>query len=512
MSSKKTFQRDAAANQLLQYAEKREGEKKSITTNSGNPVGYKDASLTVGYHGPTLLQDVMLLDDLSHFTKERNPERVVHAKGAGAFGYFEVTHDITQYTAAKPFSEIGKRTPIAMRFSTVAGERGYPDTVRDIRGFAIKFYTEDGIWDIVGNNTPVFFIKDAALFSSFIHVMKRNPVTNLRPDYDMFWDMESLRPETTHQTLITFSDRGIPRSYRHMHGYGSHTYGFVNHEGKFSWVKYHFVTNQGIQNIPPKEAEKLAGQDTDYHTRDLYNAIAKGDYPSWDFFIQIMTPEQADKSPYDPFDLTKVWLHADYPLIPVGRIVLNKNPSNYFGEVEQIAMDVAHLIPGIEPSPDRMLQARMFAYRDTHQYRLGPNYNQLPVNSPYSVHNYSRDGYGTVNSQGGAPNYHPNSFEGPVNDERAHELAPSIPLHGEAKRIDSGNDDNFSQPRLLYQRVLKEDERERLVDNLVDWLKRTTPAIQKRTIENLFDPVDKSLGNRLREALFGDEGEFHIEI
>ncbi|KAH1022422.1 hypothetical protein HUJ04_011826 [Dendroctonus ponderosae] len=505
------FVRDPAADQLLHYAAEHQKGKKSITTQSGNPVGYKDASLTVGYHGPTLLQDVMLLDDLSHFTKERNPERVVHAKGAGAFGYFEVTHDITQYTAAKPFAEIGKRTPIAMRFSTVAGERGYPDTVRDVRGFAIKFYTEDGIWDIVGNNTPVFFVKDAAVFSSFIHVMKRNPVTNLRPDYDMFWDFCSLRTETTHQTLITFSDRGVPRSYRHMHGYGSHTYGFVNNEGKFNWVKYHFVTNQGIKNIKSQEAQQLAGQDPDYHARDLYNAIARGDFPSWDFYIQIMTPEQAAKSPYDPFDLSKVWLHADYPLIPVGRIVLNKNPSNYYAEIEQIAMDVAHLIPGIEVSPDRMLQARMFAYRDTHQYRLGPNYSQLPVNSAYKVSNYNRDGYGTVNSQGGAPNYHPNSFQGPENDERAQALSPSIPLHGEAKRIDSGNDDNFTQARLLYQSVLKEDEKARLAENLVDWLKRATLPIQKRAIATMFDPVDKSLGSRLRQALHLDE-QFHIEF
>ncbi|KAL1490824.1 hypothetical protein ABEB36_013452 [Hypothenemus hampei] len=510
MPQMQKFVRDPAAKQLQEYAAKHEDDEKSITTNFGNPIGYKDASLTVGYHGPTLLQDVMLLDELSHFTKERNPERVVHAKGSGAFGYFEVTHDITKYTAAKPFMEIGKKTPIAMRFSTVAGERGYPDTVRDVRGFAIKFYTEDGIWDIVGNNTPVFFVKDAAVFASFIHVMKRNPVTNLRPDYDMFWDFCSLRPETTHQTFITFSDRGIPRSYRHMHGYGSHTYGFVNGDGKFHWVKYHFRTNQGIKNILSQEAQQIAGEDPDYHTRDLYNAIAKGDFPSWDFYIQVMTPEQAAKSAYDPFDLSKVWLFADYPLIPVGRIVLNKNSSNYYAEIEQLAMDVAHLIPGIDISPDRMLQARMFAYRDTHQYRLGPNYSQLSVNMAYEVHNFNRDGYGTIYSQGGAPNYHPNSFEGPENDKRALALTPVIPLQGEAKRIDSGNDDNYTQARLLYQRVLNDEERERLAENLVDWLKRTASPIQKRAIETMFDPVDKTLGDKLRRALFPNE-EFHIE-
>ncbi|XP_060523694.1 catalase-like [Cylas formicarius] len=508
--SHKNHHRDPASNQLLNFAKEHEDKKDSITTNGGNPVGYKDASLTVGYHGPILLQDIWLLDEMSHFTKERNPERVVHARGAGAFGYFEVTHDITKYTAAKPFAHIGKKTPIAIRFSTVAGERGYADTVRDVRGFAIKFYTEDGIWDLVGNNTPIFFIKDGALFPSFIHIMKRNPVTNIRPDYDMFFDMISLRPETTHQTLITFSDRGLPRSFRHMHGYGSHTYGFVNEEGKFNWVKFHFVTNQGIQNMSAEEAQKLAGEDPDYHTRDLYNAIAKGDYPSWNMYIQIMTPEQAAKNPYDPFDLTKVWLHADYPLIPVGRIVLNKNPSNYYAEIEQIAMDVANMIPGIEPSPDRMLQLRLFAYRDTHQYRLGPNYRQLPVNSPEKVSNFSRDGYGTVNSQGGAPNYHPNSFCGPENDERAHDLTPTIPLHGDAKRIDSGDDDNYTQARLLWQRVLKDDERERLVTNLADWLKRTTTKIQNRAIKN-FAQVDPELGIKLREVLNADE-EFHVEL
>ncbi|XP_066139108.1 catalase-like [Euwallacea fornicatus] len=511
MPSNKNFVRDPVADQLVNYAKKHEGEEKSITTNTGNPIGCKEASLTVGYHGPTLLQDVMLLDDLSHFTKERNPERVVHAKGAGAFGYFEVTHNISKFTAAKPFSELGKKTPIGMRFSTVAGERGYADTVRDVRGFAIKFYTEDGIWDIVGNNTPIFFIRDAALFSSFIHVMKRNPVTNIRPDYDMFWDFCSLRPETTHQTIITFSDRGIPRSYRTMNGYGSHTYSFVNKEGVFNWVKFHFISKQGIQNIPSKEAQQLAGSDPDYHTRDLYNAISIGDHPSWDFYIQIMTPEQASKSPYDPFDLTKVWLHSEYPLIPVGRIVLNKIPGNYYAEIEQIAMDVANLIPGVEISPDRMLQGRMFAYRDTHQYRLGPNYSQLPVNAPYHIHNYNRDGYGTVNSQGGAPNYHPNSFGGPEDNHRAKALSTTMPLHGKTTRIDNGNDDNYTQARLLYQNVLKEDERQRLVDNLVEWLQRATKTIQKRAIETMFDPVDKSLGNRLREALQLEE-EFNVDF
>ncbi|KAJ8935770.1 hypothetical protein NQ314_012659 [Rhamnusium bicolor] len=495
-----TTPRDTAANQLLEYSRKHEDEEKTMTTSFGTPIPDKNASLTVGYHGPILLQDWILLDELSHFSRERIPERVVHAKGAGAFGYFEVTHDITHYTAATVFSEIGKKTPIAVRFSQVAGELGYPDTVRDLRGFAIKFYTEDGIWDLVGNNQPVFFVNDCINFPSFIHVMKRNPKTHLRPDYDMFWDMISLRPETTHTALILFSDRGIPASYRNMHGYGTNTFAFVNNHGKLVYCKFHYLTNQGILNLSSEEAQKIAGVDTDYHTRDLYNAIENGDYPSWNFYVQIMTPEQAAKSPYDPFDDSKVWLHADYPLIPVGRFVLNKNPKNYFAEVEQIGFDVAHLIPGIEPSPDRMLQGRLFNYGDTHRYRLGVNSLQLPVNSPFKVHSYTRDGRSTINSQGGTPNYHPNSFKGPENDRRAQALSPSLPLSGVAKRIDNGNDDNFTQARLLYQRVLKPDERSRLIQNIASWLKPTNSVLQDRAIVN-FSKVDESLGQQIREEL-----------
>ncbi|KAJ8935771.1 hypothetical protein NQ314_012660 [Rhamnusium bicolor] len=463
--------RDPAANQLLEYSAKH----------------LKDASLTVGYHGPILLQDWYLIDELAHFTRERIPERVVHAKGAGAFGYFEVTHDISQYTAASVFSEIGKKTPIAVRFSQVAGELGYPDTVRDIRGFAIKFYTEDGIWDLVGNNAPVFFVKDCAVFPSFIHIMKRNPKTHLRPDYDMFWDMITLRPETTHTCLIFFSDRGIPDSYRHMHGFGTNTYAFVNAKGNFVYCKFHYLSNQ-------------AGVDPDYHTRDLYNAIEKHDYPSWNFYIQIMTLEQAAKSSYDPFDDTKVWLHSEYPLIPVGRFILNKNPKNYFAEIEQIGFDPAHLIPGIEPSPDRMLQGRLFAYGDTHRYRLGVNHIHLPVNRPFKVHGFTRDGAGTVNSQGGAPNYHPNSFNGPELDKRTRSLTPALNVNGVAKRIDSGNDDNFTQARLLYKKVMKPDERKRMTDNIVTWLIPTTSVLQERAI-SMFAQVDEDLGRKIREGL-----------
>ncbi|XP_074035586.1 catalase-like [Leptinotarsa decemlineata] len=495
-----TPKRDTAAEQLSEFAKNHEESEDTITTTWGVPLPEKDASLTVGYHGPILLQDYNLIDELAHFTRERIPERVVHAKGAGAFGYFEVTHDITRYTAAKVFSEVNKKTPIAVRFSQVAGELGYPDTIRDIRGFAIKFYTEDGIWDLVGNNAPIFFIKDCALFPSFIHVVKRNPVTHMRPDYDMFWDMVTLRPETTHTCLMFFSDRGIPANYRQMHGYGTNTFAFVNAHGEFFYCKFHYRSEQGIATLPPKDAQRIAGEDPDFHTRDLYNAIEKGNYPSWKFYVQIMTPEQAANNSYDPFDDTKVWLKADFPLIPVGRFVLNKNPKNYFAEIEQIGFDPAHLIPGIEPSPDRMLQGRLFAYGDTHRYRLGVNHLQLPVNSPFKANNFSRDGKGTLNNSAGAPNYHPNSFNGPKIDSRAKALSPVIPLKGDAKRIDSGDDDNFTQARLLYQRVMKEDERVRMVENMVTWLKPTTTILQERAIV-MFSNVDDDLGRRLRAGL-----------
>lgn len=422
----------------------------------------------------------------------------MHAKGAGAFGYFEVTHDITQYSAATIFAEIGKKTQLAMRFSQVSGEMGYADSVRDPRGFAMKFYTDDGIWDMVGNNTPVFFVRDAMLFPSFIRILKRNPVTHLR-DPDMFWDMLG-RGECMHQTLITFSDRGVPDGYRHMHGYGSHTYGLVNEYGTFTYCKFHFVTNQGIRNLSNEEADRLAGVDPDYFIRDLFNNIAEGNYPSWNLFIQVMTPEQAARLPYHPFDVTKVWFHGDFPLIPVGKFVLNRNPSNYFAEIEQIAFDPAHFIPGIEPSPDRMLQARLFAYGDTQRYRLGVNHHQIPVNSPFRMKTYTRDGLATVDSQGGAPNYHPNSFNGPRSDERAHALTPVLPVIGDGKRFDNSDDDNFSQPRVLYQRVLTPPKRKILIDNIVSNLQYAADIIQEQALEN-FTQIDEGFGRKIREGL-----------
>ncbi|XP_030760940.1 catalase-like [Sitophilus oryzae] len=499
--------RTPAANQLLLYSNKHEDNTDVITTSGGDPVGMKTASETVGYHGPTLMQDWILLDELAHFSRERIPERVVHAKGAGAFGYFEVTHDITRYTAATVFSNIGKKTPIAVRFSQVAGERGYPDTYRDIRGFAIKFYAEDGIWDLVGNNSPIFFVNDAINFPSFIHALKRNPVTNIRPDYDAFFDFVSLRAESTHMVLMMFTDRGIPASYRQMHGYGANTFSFINAKGEFFYCKFHYLSDQGVASLTQADADRIAGVVPDYHVEDLYNAIESGKYPSWTFYVQIMTPQQAAANKYDPFDDTKVWLHGDYPLIPVGRFVLNKNPSNYFADVEQMAYNVANIIPGIDFSPDRMLQGRTFNYADTHRYRLGVNNTQLAVNAPPSmIHNFNRDGFATIKSQGGAPNYFPNSFNGPRNDPRAKALYPSIPLSAHTQRTDNGSEDNFTQAGLLWTRVLKEDEKQRTIDNMVNWLKQTNKVIAERAIRN-FDQVDISLGSRLRQSL---QLQFHL--
>jgi len=345
-------------------------------------VGDKTNSLTVGSRGPILLQDHVLIDELAHFDRERIPERVVHAKGAGAFGYFEVTHDISKYCKAAVFGQVGKQTPIAVRFSTVGGESGSADTARDPRGFAVKFYTEEGNWDLVGNNTPIFFIRDPILFPSFIHTQKRNPQTHLK-DPDAFWDFITLRPESSHQVSFLFSDRGTPQGYRHMNGYGSHTFKMVNAQDDPVYVKFHYKTNQGIKCFDRQQADNMSRDDPDFAIRDLYNAIAEGDFPSYTMFIQVMTFQEAEQFPFNPFDLTKVWSHADFPLIPVGKLVLNKNPKNYFAEVEQLAFSPAHLVPGIEPSPDKMLQGRLFSYSDTHRHRLGANYLQIPVNCPY---------------------------------------------------------------------------------------------------------------------------------
>ncbi|GFG40105.1 hypothetical protein Cfor_09356, partial [Coptotermes formosanus] len=471
-----------------------------VVTGYGVPIDDITASLTVGYHGPVLMQDVVFLDTMSHFDRERIPERVVHAKGAGAFGYFEVTHDITQYTKAVVFSEIGKRVPIVVRFSFVTGESGSADTTRDPRGFSIKFYTEDGIWDLVGNNTPIFFLRDPILFPLFIHSQKRNPATHLK-DANMFWDFISLRPETTHQAMITFSDRGIPDGYRYMHGFGSHTFKMVNKQNEAVYVKFHYKTDQGIRNLSSAQAANISGTDPDYAIRDLYNAIARGDFPTWSFYIQVMTFEEAEHFRWNPFDLTKVWPQEDFPLIPVGKIVLNQNPSNYFAEVEQVGFSPAHMIPGIEPSPDKMLHGRLFSYSDTQRYRLGPNYLQFPVNRAFKtkITNYQRDGPQTyTNNQGGAPNYFPNSFSGPKNEPSA--AISTFNVTGDVARYNSGDEDNFSQPALFWRNVLKPDERDRLVQNIADNLKDAADFIQARTVK-MFSQVDAEFGHKLSESL-----------
>ncbi|XP_058828886.1 catalase isoform X1 [Topomyia yanbarensis] len=495
--------RNPAENQLNLYKDCQKEKTISVTSN-GAPVGTKTATATVGERGPVVLQDVHFLDELAHFDRERIPERVVHAKGAGAFGYFEVTHDITKYTSAKIFEKIGKKTPLAVRFSTVGGESGSADTARDPRGFAVKFYTDDGVWDLVGNNTPIFFIRDPILFPSFIHTQKRNPATHLK-DPDMFWDFISLRPETTHQVMFLFSDRGIPDGFRFMNGYGSHTFKMVNADGKPVYCKFHFKCDQGIKNLDVKKADDLAGADPDYSIRDLYNAIAKGQYPSWTLKIQIMTFEQAEKHPFNPFDLTKVWPQADFPLMPVGRMVLDRNPKNYFAEVEQIAFAPSHLVPGIEPSPDKMLQGRLFSYADTHRHRLGANYIQLPVNCPYRVktNNYQRDGpMNSTDNQGGAPNYYPNSFGGPEPCPFARKLQNgNMKVTGDVNRYETGDsEDNFTQPGLFYRNVLDEAARQRMVTNIVNHLGNASAFIQERAVKN-FAQVDGDFGRRLTEGL-----------
>lgn len=495
--------RGAAEDQLNSYKKSQTGATPVVTTKGGAPIGTRDAVVTVGPNGPVLLEDNNFIDEITSFDRERIPERVVHAKGAGAFGYFEVTHDITKYCAAKVFESIGKRTPIAVRFSTVGGESGSADTVRDPRGFAVKFYTDEGIWDLVGNNTPIFFIRDPILFPSFIHTQKRNPATHLK-DPDMFWDFISLRPETTHQVMFLFADRGIPDGFRFMNGYGSHTFKMVNKDGEAVYVKFHYKSNQGIKNLDVSKADHLSGADPDYSLRDLYNAISRGEFPQYNMSIQVMTFEQAEKFKYNPFDLTKIWPHSEYPLIPVGKLVLDRNPSNYFAEVEQIGFAPSHMVPGIEPSPDKMLQGRLFSYADTHRHRLGANHLQIPVNCPFrvSAKNYQRDGPMCVtDNQAGAPNYFPNSFSGPVESARAKKLSPPYKVSGDVTRYSSGDsEDNFGQCRDFWLNVLDDGARKRLVSNIANHLKNASVFLQERAVKN-FTQVHADFGSQLTEML-----------
>lgn len=472
---------------------------KRLTTSWGAPVGDNQNSITAGDRGPTLIQDVHLLEKLAHFNRERVPERVVHAKGGGAHGYFEVTNDMSKYTKAKVFNGVGKRTPLFIRFSTVAGELGSADTVRDPRGFAVKFYTEEGNYDIVGNNTPIFFIRDAIKFPDFIHTQKRDPKTHLK-NPTAVWDFWSLSPESLHQVTYLFGDRGLPLTWRHMNGYGSHTFKWVNEAGKAVWVKYHFKTDQGVKNMDPDLAAKIAGENPDYHIEDLYNAIEKGDFPSWTLYVQIMPYEDAKTYKWDPFDVTKVWSHKDYPLIEVGKMVLNRNPENYFAEVEQAAFSPGTMVPGVEPSPDKMLQGRLFAYHDTQRYRIGANFNQLPINMPkVPVANYQRDGYMNPGKNGGGSVYYePNSFDGPKEDPNA-KIAP-FEVSGFADSVRYNHDDHYTQAGNLY-RLMSEEEKARLVKNIVASLKLVTKEdIKLRQIEHFYK-ADPDYGTRVAEGL-----------
>jgi catalase len=473
--------------------------KKKLTTGFGKPVDDDLTSQTAGAKGPVLIQNVHLLDKLAHFDRERIPERVVHAKGAGAHGYFEVTQDVTKYTRAAFLSEIGKRTEVFIRFSTVGGEKGSADSERDPRGFAVKFYTEEGNYDLVGNNTPVFFIRDAMKFPDFIHTQKRNPATNLK-DADMFWDFLSLTPESIHQVTILFSDRGTPRSFRNMNGYGSHTYMWYNQKGEYFWVKFHFKTEQGIQNFTREEAERMRGSDPDCATRDLYEAIARGDFPSWRLEVQIMMPEQAKDYRFDPFDVTKVWPHGDFPPVDVGRLVLDRNPGNYFAEVEQAAFGPSNFVPGVGPSPDKMLQGRLFSYHDTHLHRLGPNYHLLPINAPKAaVNTYQRDGSMRLDVNGGGPNYWPNSFGGPAPDPDV--AVPPVDVEGMAARHPYVlSDVDFAQPGELFRKVMTDADREHLVGNIVAHLGNAQKRIQLRQAA-IFYKVDPDYGGRVAKGL-----------
>src|SRR5713101_5833380 len=445
--------------------------KPTLTTAAGIPVGDNQNSLTAGPRGPLLVQDWQLFEKHAHFNRERIPERVVHAKGSGAYGSLTITQDITRYSKAKLFSEVGKKTECFLRFSTVAGERGAADAERDVRGFAMKFYTEEGNWDLVGNNTPVFFVRDPYKFPDFIRTQKRDPKTNLRNPTAM-WDFWSLSPESLHQVTILMSDRGLPKSYRHMHGFGSHTYSFINTNNQRFWVKFHFKTIQGIHNLTDGEAAKLVGNDRETHQRDLFEAIERKDFPKWKFCVQIMSEMDAEKTPYNPFDLTKVWPQKDYPLIEVGIMELNRNPDNYFADLEQSAFEPSNVVPGISVSPDKMLQFRIFAYADAHRYRLGStNYADLPVNKPRCpVHHYHRDGVMRFDGNyGGAVNYEPNSFGGPVEDPRFKE--PLLKISGDADRYDHrvGNDD-YTQAGNLF-RLMSADQKTQLIGNIVSAMK-----------------------------------------
>jgi catalase len=474
-----------------------------LTTASGIPVPDNQNSITAGPRGPVLLQDFHLIEKLQHFNRERIPERVVHAKGSGAYGTFTVTHDISKYTKAKLFAAVGKQTETFLRFSTVGGEKGSADTERDPRGFAVRFYTEEGNWDLVGNNTPTFFLKDGIKFPDFIHTQKRDPQTNLK-SAQMMWDFWSHAPESLHQVTILFSDRGTPDGYRHMDGFGSHTYSLINDAGQQHWVKWHFKTLQGIKNLSASEAVRLAGADPDYAQRDLFNAIARGDFPRWSVEIQVMDDAQRAaweaKTGWDAFDLTKVWPQGDFPRIPVGILELNRNPDNYHADVEQAALSPANIVPGLGYSPDKMLQARLFAYHDAQLYRVGTNHQHLPVNRPRCpFHNQQRDGAMAIANGGAAANYDPVGTSVPAAGGFGHGDA-GWQVEGTAGRYDTrATDDHFTQAGNLF-RLLTEEGRRNLIDNIARALAGADAATQDRQIGH-FLKADPAYGQGVTEAI-----------
>lgn len=466
--------------------------RKNMTTTAGAPISDNQNSLTAGARGPLLMQDYQLLEKLAHQNRERIPERVVHAKGWGAHGTFTVTHDISNYTRAKIFSEVGKKTPMIARFSTVAGEQGAADAERDVRGFALKFYTEEGNWDMVGNNTPVFFVRDPLKFPDFIHTQKRHPRTNLRSPTAM-WDFWSLSPESLHQVTILMSDRGLPVAPMYMNGYGSHTYSFWNEDGERYWIKFHFKTKQGHKHYTNEEAAKIIGESRETYQEELFGTIEHGEFPRWTVNVQVMPEADAEKTPYNPFDLTKVWPHGDYPLIEVGEMELNRNADNYFAEIEQAAFSPSSVVPGIGFSPDKMLQARIFSYADAHRHRLGTHYEALPINAPKSaVNHYHKDGaMRFFRNDTGNPDayYEPNSVNGPVEDQSYRE--PSYRISGDADRYDhrEGNDD-YSQPRALFN-LFDAGEKERLFSNIAAAMQGVPEEIVQRQLGHFFkiDPA-----------------------
>lgn len=475
--------------------------KRYLTTSAGAPIADNQNSLTAGARGPVLMQDWQLLEKLAHQNRERIPERTVHAKGWGAFGTLTITHDISKYSVAKLFNQVGKKTDCLLRCSTVAGEAGAADAERDVRGFALKFYTEEGNWDLVGNNTPVFFIRDPLKFPDFIHTQKRHPKTNIRSN-TAAWDFWSLSPESLHQITILFSDRGLPTDIRHINGYGSHTFSFWNEKNERFWVKFHFKTQQGHRHYTNAQAEAIVGKSRESTQEDLYNSIEQGAFPKWTMYVQIMPEMDAEKTSYNPFDLTKVWPHGDYPLIEVGILELNRNPDNYFSQIEQAAFSPSNVVPGIGFSPDKMLQARIFSYADAHRHRIGTHYEALPVNKPKCpVHHYNKDGamrFFENNEANPDAYYEPNSFNGPVENPIVKE--PPLKISGDAARYNhrDGNDD-YSQPRALWS-LFSDAEKKRLYQNYAAHMHGIPEFIIERQLA-LFTKIHPDYAQGVKDAL-----------